>query len=176
MKTFISLIILSSCLICSQSQAETFSSKDWIWNTDNNNAYYAVTVNDAGHLLGQFCYLLTGNCLYTVGMDISCEQGNEYPALINSDAGSAQVTLVCGDKVAGQTQNVMYMSPFDDVDRLIRDASRIGIAIAMQNEQFKVARFGLAGSTYAIDLMRAAAAIKMERQPHNANLSSEEYY
>lgn len=110
--------------------------------------------------------------MYIVGIGITCEEKHEYPALINSDAGSAQVTLICAHKYEGE--NVLLVSGFDDIDRIVRAATRIGIAIPMENDQFKVSRFGLAGSTYAIDLMRAAAEAKMKHQPKNASQPSEE--
>lgn len=152
-------------LLYLSAQAETFTFKDWGWNTDRADFYYAVTINDAGHLLGQYCYLKSGTCFYFTAMGINCEVGSEYPALLNSDAGSAQISLVCSHKA--ENYHVLAISSFDAVDRMIRAATRVGIAVPMQNDQFKVSRFSLAGSTHAIDRMRAAAEAKMQRAPRN---------
>lgn len=173
MKILSYLLVLTSSLMCSPLYAETFASKDWAWSTDGDGFYYAATANATGHILGQYCYFESGSCLYIVGIGITCEEGHEYPAVINSDASSSHVTLVCAHKYEGQ--NVLFIRGFDDVDRIIRAATRIGIAIPMENDQCKVSRFGLAGSTYAIDLMRAASAARMKRQPKNASQPSEEY-
>ena len=76
------------------------------------------------------------------------------PALINSDQGAIHVTLICGHVFEGQ--NVMYMTPFDDVDLVVRQSSYFRLAMPLESDQFKVSRFSLVGSTYAVDIMRAA--------------------
>lgn len=167
MKPITRVLAILTALVSISAHAETFASKEWAWSTDPPDFYYAATVNGAGHILGQYCYFEAASCPYLVGIGIDCEKGSQYPALINSDAGSAQVSLVCAYKY--QNQFVLVINSFDDADRIIRAATRIGIAVPMQGDEFKVSRFGLAGSTYAIDLMRAAAQDNMERQPQNAN-------
>jgi hypothetical protein len=167
MKPISRVLTIFTVLLCISAHAETFASKEWAWSTDNPDFYFAATANGVGHILGQYCYFESGTCLYLVGIGINCEEGSQYPALINSDAGSAQVSLVCAYKY--ENQFVLFINSFDDVDRIIRAATRIGIAVPMQRDEFKVSRFGLAGSTYAIDLMRASAQDKMQRQPQNAN-------
>lgn len=71
-------------------------------------------------------------------------------------------------------QQVYGVKAFDDVDRIIRNATRMGIVIPLQGDEFKVSRFGLAGSTYAIDLMRTATEAKIQREPVNASKPVEE--
>jgi hypothetical protein len=159
------IVMAVGTLLYFSAQAESFTFKDWAWNTERTDFYFAATMNDAGHLLGQYCYFKSGSCFYFTGIGINCEIGNEYPALLNSDTGAAQISLVCSYKY--QNQHVLAISPFDAIDRLIRSATRMGIAIALQNDQFKVSRFSLAGSTYTIDRMRAAAEAKMQRAPRN---------
>lgn len=66
-----------------------------------------------------------------------------------------------------QNQHVLAIISFDNVDCIVRGATRIGIVGPMQNDQFTVVRFSLAGSTYAIDRMREAAQAKMQRAPRN---------
>jgi hypothetical protein len=122
-------------------------------------------MSDAGHFLGQYCYFKSGSCIYFVGISIACEVGSQYPSLLNSDAGPACISLVCSHKY--QNQDVLAISSFDDVDRIVSGVTRIGIVVSMHNDQFKGARFCLAGSTYAIDRMREAAQAKKQRAPRN---------
>ena len=51
----------------------------------------------------------------------------------------------------------MYVKPFKDIDLVVRKASYFRIATPMKSDQFKVARFSIVGSTYAVDLMRVAS-------------------
>ena len=158
--------ILVTCLLCSSTlSAETFQSKYWSWSTDNSEFYYAATVNAVGHVLGQYCYFESGSCLYLLSFGTSGHEGSQYPAILNSDAGSAPVTLFCAYKLQGQ--HVLFVSGFDDIDRMVRTANRVGIAVPMEGDQFKVSRFDLVGSTQALDFMRAAAEGKLKRQLNN---------
>lgn len=142
------ILLITSYSIAS---AEPRQSGNWYWEEQGNEYLYAITMNSSDHILGQYCYLNSGDCIYLVGVEITC---NEYPALINTDAGAVPVQLVCAQKY--EQHNVMAIKPFDDIDGIIRQASYLGIAIPMQNDQFKVSRFSLSGSTKAIDRMRAA--------------------
>lgn len=138
-------------------------SKDWFYVTEGEQFHFAATVNAAQHILGQYCYLKSGECMYLVGLGITCEEGHEVPALINSNAGAVQVQLVCTGKVQGQ--NVLAIKPFSRIDKVVREAVYLRIAVPMKNGAFKVSRFSLAGSTYAIEQMRAAVRRHMKHKP-----------
>lgn len=133
--------------------AETRYNKEWAWDTSNADFAYAATVNDDGRVLGQYCYYSQSTCIYIVSFGITCEQGGEYPALINSNLGAVEVRLVCGHDLG--KENAFYIKPFETIDGTIKDATNIGFAIAMESGYFKVVRFSLAGSTYAIESMRS---------------------
>nr|WP_320013145.1 hypothetical protein [uncultured Desulfobulbus sp.] len=45
----------------------------------------------------------------------------------------------------------------------------------MENDRFKVSRFSLSGSTYAIELMRMAAERAMQPEPSNKKREDVEY-
>jgi len=55
----------------------------------------------------------------------------------------------------------LLIVPFDDMDKIVRKSSRVGLVVPMQNDQFKVARFSLAGSSKAIERMLAAASERL---------------
>ncbi len=154
--------------------AEIGVSQDWIWSTEEESFYYAMTMNSKEHVLGQYCYLNSGVCMYMVGFNITCELGSTYPSMVNSDKGAVHVSLECSHRVDGQ--NVLALREFSLIDAIVRKASHIGFVIPMENDKFKVARFSLMGSSDALDQMRAAAkrAIGVEEAPEEKVLPDEE--
>lgn len=170
-KEYLISIILFS--LTSTLNAGTYISKDWEWSDDADDGYlYAATINSAGRLLGQYCYIESGNCIYMVSINISCEEGEDYPGLINGDSEASHVTLTCGHQYEGQY--VYYISGFDAIDALVRDSVRMAIVIPMIGDKFHVQRYSLAGSAYAIDLMRFAAEKLMDTSPLNTDRPAEE--
>ena len=58
---------------------------------------------------------------------------------------------------------------------ILRQASNIGFAVAMEGDEFKVVRFSLLGSTHAIEMMRSGAEILSDQINYKSNTKSEEY-
>ena len=143
--------------------ADDFQSGDWAWNVDGE-AFYAGTTNDAGQLLAQVCTADNGNCAYVVGFDTKCEEGEDYPAMVNTDQGAAAIEFLCGGK-AHDGGNLMIAKDFDQMDALLRKSARVGFALPMQGDQFKAIRFSLKGSVSAIDAMRKFAASASDKTP-----------
>ena len=135
---------------------EEFTSGDWAWSVDDPEMYYAGTENAAGQTLIQLCDPADGTCLYAVGFDTRCDKGDSYPALVNSDAGTAGIELLCGDEM-DDGGHLMLVKDFDQVDSIIREATRIGFALPMKGDEFKAVRFSLKGSVNAIEAMRKVA-------------------
>lgn len=136
---------------------EEFTSGDWTWSIDDPTAFYAGTENSAGQMLAQFCDTTEDSCVYVVGFDTTCDEGDSYPALVNSDAGTVSIEFLCGGELDNGS-NVMLVKDFDQMDGLLRKAKRIGFALPMQGDEFKAVRFSLKGSVAAIDAMRKVAA------------------
>lgn len=128
---------------------------DWfVGVADNRSAVYAGTGNESGSLLVQYCYFGQSRCEYRIAAKSGCETGSQYPGLLNTDAGAASVTLTCdGNREAGF---VYVISPFDTIDEAVRTGSRIGFAMPLTGDQFRVIRFSLRGSTAATTFMRGA--------------------
>ena len=141
----------------SVASGEEFRSGDWTWSIDDPEMYYAATENSAGQVLMQLCDSEDGTCFYAVGFDTTCDEGDSYPALMNSDAGTASIELYCGSKSDDGT-NLMLVKNFDQMDEFVRQAKKIGFALPMQGDEFKAVRFSLKGSVAAIDAMRKIAA------------------
>ena len=138
--------------------SEDVRSGDWVWSVDDPEAYYAATENSAGQMLAQFCDTKEGSCIYVVGFDTNCDEGDAYPVLVNSDAGTASLDFLCGGDLE-DGGHLMIAKDFDQLDDLIRKATRIGFALPMQGDEFKAVRFSLRGSVNAIESMRKVAAL-----------------
>ena len=121
---YVTVGCISSLLLSLPLFADSFQSKEWSWGTSEGGYYYAATSNSAGNIFGQYCYFESATCVYLVGLGTTCDTGSEYPALINSDAGSIHVTLACGNKVFNQ--QVLGVQAFDDVDRIYTERNSHG--------------------------------------------------
>lgn len=151
------VIGLWAALLGCSAMAEDISSGDWRLNIDDPEMYYAATENSAGQVLMQLCDPEDATCFYAVGFDTRCDEGDSYPALVNSDVGTASIELLCGSEL-DDGNNLMLVKDFDQMDDFVRRASKIGFALPMQGDEFKAVRFSLRGSVKAIDAMRKVAA------------------
>lgn len=135
---------------------------------DGTGVGTAGTMNDSGSSLILACGTGTngGRCVWTIYMGTSCDRGHKQSLFVNSDAGAVHLTVAC----TGQIPEGLYSYVFpdlDEVDRIIRQGTRIGFALPLKSDNFRVIRFDLQGATNAIEQMRAAA-----RRPSNPPPSS----
>ena len=135
---------------------EELTSGDWVWSADDPGTYYAGTEHVGSQALMQLCDTKDGACFYAVSFGTRCQKDKTYHALVNSDAGNGSFDLYCGAEVRGS--NLLFVQDFEQMDALVRKATRIGFAIPMQGDEFKAVSFSLKGSVAAIDAMRAALA------------------
>jgi hypothetical protein len=115
---------------------------------------FAATENDAGGLLGQYCYPEQGTCVWILASKIVCETGNRYPLLVNTDAGAAVLEILCLD-VEGKQRYAF--TDFDAIDGIVHKARKLGMAFPTANGLFHVTRFSLDGASRAVALMRGVA-------------------
>lgn len=148
--------LLLLCAAGASAVAEDLVSGDWTWNVDGPEIYFASTKNSAGQVLMQICDLEDKRCLYAVGLQTTCKRGDSYPALASTEQGAASIRVVCGTELEGNG-NLVFVENFDQVDALVRGATRIGFALPMQGDEFKSASFSLKGAIVAIDAMRERA-------------------
>jgi uncharacterized protein YqjF (DUF2071 family) len=123
----------------------------------------AGTLNDSGALFGEFCFPESGSCVWLLGMSTICKEGDKYPVLANSDAGSEHLEIYCDQQLDDGLYRYVFAN-FDAVDDLVKKGTRIGFAIPLQVDQFKVVRFLLNGATPAITSMREIAEKKVNPQ------------
>jgi hypothetical protein len=119
---------------------------------------YASTVNDSGHVIGQYCYPKDGKCYWLLGITTKCEKGEKYPILVNSDAGAESVEIYCfGELKSAPGRYQFAFTNFDRANHLVTQSKRIGIAIPLAGDQFRVIRFDVGDAAAAVGAMRDAA-------------------
>jgi hypothetical protein len=153
------------------AQGEDFGK--WTVVTDDPTMMYAVTFNDSGALFGQYCYPDKGSCLWLISTSTSCEKDHKYPVLANSDGGAVPLTLHCQGTIGSKGVDAKYAYVFNDFDavtNLVKNATRIGFAMPLQADQFKVVRFEVGGSAAALAAMRSKASAAMDdAKPKHTN-------
>ncbi|MGH8139117.1 MAG: hypothetical protein ACREVV_13135 [Steroidobacteraceae bacterium] len=148
--------------LCNTYADETYGA----WSvavSDDRSFVYAATTNDSGALLGEYCYPGKGSCMWILGTKTKCEEGAKYPMLANSNAGAFQLQVTCGGLAPNSLYSLAFTN-FDDVDHLIKNGAKIGFAIPLQADEFRVIRFILNGSSQAITSMRSVATKMNVRQ------------
>jgi hypothetical protein len=174
MKAIVVMLVFGLAM-SSGVRAGDFTSGDWVWSVDDPEMLYAATENSAGQTLVQLCDATDGSCFYAVGFDTSCDEGDSYPALVNTDDGAYNIEFLCGGKLdAGG--NMMLVKNFDQIDGMIRKARRIGFALPMQGDEFKAVRFSLKGAVPALDAMRKFAAEGGRKTPDVRNAKDSEVF
>ena len=158
-RTAASLALLLSFLLAWMAPAkaaETENFGNWMVGTiEGGEGFFAATVNDSNAVLGQYCYLESGDCLWLLATSTNCDEGERYPVLVNADAGSAQLELVC--RKLGKKPRYIF-SNFDTIDKSIRTSAKyIGFAFPLQSGLFQVDRFLLDGAVESLVRMRAVA-------------------
>ena len=153
------LLVLLVIAAVGDADAQTFG--NWRVSTDKSGYAWAGTINDSGHLFGQFCEFSDGSCRWVVGMGTGCKQGERYPVLVNSNEGSQGMEVYCYGELAGTPGTYTYaFADFDEVTSHMTKGGKIGIAMPINDDQFRVVRFDLTGAPAAIASMRATVSSK----------------
>jgi hypothetical protein len=140
-------ILLMGALLLSENSAAADSPTafaDWYVGTADDKSYvFAATTNDSGDSFGEYCYFKTGKCNWLIGMHTNCKTGQTGVVLANSDSNSAALDIYCygpvGDIAAYGFQN------WKSLEGTLKDASRVGFAVPLEADKFKVVRFSLTG-------------------------------
>lgn len=124
---------------------------DWYWSK-SGGVFIAGTDSGSGQSFGQFCSTESGNCLYTTRLDLTCEKESKLPVLVNSEIGAEQLYVICSDMI-NDSGTLLVFTDFDIIDNIVRKATTLGLAFAMESGQFSVSRFSLSGSVKALNAM-----------------------
>lgn len=152
--TLLLSLALTGMSPASAADTETFG--NWMVGTiEGGEGFFAATVNDSNAVLGQYCYLESGDCLWLLATSTNCDEGERYPVLVNADAGSAQLELVC--RKLGKKPRYIFTN-FESIDKSVRNSGKyIGFAFPLQSGLFQVDRFLLDGAVESLVRMRAVA-------------------
>lgn len=154
MRLIVSILIIIASVHASFARAENFGS--WFTGkTNDNNLVFAATTNDNGHLLGQYCSPEKGSCLWILGISTPCKLGDKYPILANSDSGASHLPVRCDEQLEDGRFRYVF-SKFNDIDSIIKGSLRIGFALPLQSDNFRVIRFDLSGVNRAIKFMSSS--------------------
>lgn len=155
------LLFLFVVALASASHAK--SAGTWTTGiTDSGELFYAATVNDSGNLLGEYCSPNTGDCIWLLGMRTACKEGDQYPVLANSDAGASHILVYCSAKLDNGLYRYVF-TEFDAINNIITNGSRLGFAVPLKEDQFRVIRFHLKGSNRALTQMQEAVRVVQEK-------------
>jgi hypothetical protein len=154
------------------SAADQMQFGEWAVSlTANKQSVYAATANDSGSIFGEYCSLATGKCSWLLGFDYRCDNDARYPVLVNSKAGAAQLTVICGGRVNNGNQRApFYQYIFTDwkaLESLIKNSDRVGFAFPIQSDQFTVVRFSMNGIQAASESAEALAAKASQKSTTN---------
>lgn len=165
MRNVILTLLVFSGFFTTSATAEMKVSGSWGWEA-TNSSFFAATANDSGAVFGQFCYPGEDNkCYWLVGLSSGCQTGDEYPALVNSDTGAASLRLVCMGKSKDGAYYRYAFTDFDSIDAVAKDAARVGIAVPLKGDEFRVSRFDMSGSRPAVLAMRLLAERESQVRP-----------
>lgn len=140
---------------------------DWRVSQLKNGWGFAAVSNNAGSAFGSVCS--PSGCSAFFNPKIKCDDGDQYPGLVNAPSAAFAVTLTC--EKAGD--GFIYTMP---LSKGIMDAMSIGgmlgVAFPMQSGQFQVARFSLTGAARAT---ARATQIGSAQSPTNRQNASDDF-
>lgn len=158
-----SLLIATGVLmllpVIASAQGRKFGAWTVMVSDDKSDLIAATSVDDDKYLAYR-CFSSNGKCAHVVNLAAECEDGKEYPVLINGSHAALAITCTCSDN-DGSYELVPDYDEFHTL--LTRSSGYIGFALPMVSGQFKVVRFNLNG---AKDAMRAAERVRTNRSQY----------
>lgn len=102
----------------------------------------AVTTNDDGSSFGLLC---GKGCSYYVNTGAYCDTGALYPGLLSTEGGAISITLRCTHvKEEGEDYSVMLLD--EDLTEALDGATQVNLVVPLQDGQFNVSHFSMAGA------------------------------
>ena len=138
----------------------------WVYDTAAPKYLYAATVNDRGHVFGQYCDL-NGMCHWMLVLDMACRDGGKYPVIARSSVRVTPLELTCTGRL-GSAQYRFVFNDFDKVSDLVNKAPRsseVGFAIGLSTGAFQAVRFSLFGAVPALASMTSEGNERLKRMP-----------
>jgi hypothetical protein len=132
---------------------------DWrVARAADGSTLDAYTINESGSLLGEHCNVAEHSCNWIVITAIRCSGEDEYPVLGNTSSGAVPLQVQCEGATDQEGAQFRYgFTDWQQLEALMQDAARVGIAMPMAEDQFQVLRFSLTGRTAATTAVEAVA-------------------
>lgn len=143
---------------------------DWISGKDEEGLPFMYVVNESRNLFGQWCNKDADACFWVLATQRGCETGADVPGVINTDQGSAAISMQCVATTIldGKLYHRLVLSPFDTVRAALQGQKRIALAMPMQDVSFAVLRFNTTGVEAAISRMDTAKRIYFDTNRKNS--------
>lgn len=142
--------------VIASAQSKTFGAWTVVMSDDKEDLIAATSVDDDKYLAYR-CFSASGKCVHVVNLAAECEDGKEYPVLINSSHAAAAITCTCSEN----EDRYELIPDFDEFHALLtKSTGYVGFALPMVSGQFKVVRFSLNGVK---DAMRQAQRATTKR-------------
>jgi hypothetical protein len=164
MKKQVLVVALFVWFFSGTAQAQTFA--DWSVDMKQPDAIGAATTNESGHDLGMVCFIDRPSCYWMITSSILCEEDRKYPMLANSDDGAVYVEVRCIGKMESGNYGYVF-TDFDKIDTFVQSGDRIGFAIPMEADSFRVVRFSLRGAEDALALLQKELSKRLKSAPKN---------
>ena len=127
--------------------------ESWIVERVDDTRTVAMTTVPTGGSFGQICRPGEG-CAWSLVTSGSCTPGDSFPALATSSATAMTLELKCEERFGGGMARFSFVHP-ERVEALLKGATRLGVAVPLQNDEIRVLNFDLNGSVAAIERARA---------------------
>lgn len=123
------------------------------WVADVNGDYReSFTSNDSGSSIGVLCGGNTEACIAYLRSNTVCAEGAKQVALVNLQSGAFPIEMICAKiEIDSQSEFVSFLGDYGTMRGAMLRNNDIGIALPMQDGQFKVLRFSLRGASQAIE-------------------------
>lgn len=135
---------------------------DWEMGRTEQGELYAATMNESGSILGYWCGDASlSQCEWVLVTSTGCRVGATTSVLLNNSDGAAAASLRCSGRTseAATQQQHRYEIEGDEAIQLLQQSTgRTGLAVPIQDDQFKVLRFSMNGSSGARSALRAVAS------------------
>lgn len=152
-----------TCIACSPAYSGPGATiGDWSLGSTADGQLYAGTLNDSGGMLIKGCDPANAVCYWYLVTQTGCDEGVSAAALVNSNQGTASLTLQCNGpiQVQGRPMYRAQISNPDLMDSIANGSPIVGIAVGLVDGQFRVYRFSLKGASTAIStLIRGAMSV-----------------
>lgn len=148
MERVIFIILLMLPVLCFSSEEQSIKFDDWMTHPVSEDISAVYTTSSSGYVFSYACVLSHRKCLFSYTSDLNCKSDKKIPVLVNTEAGVFAVDATCK---SGLKRSVFLEDDlFSEVVSRGNNIGKLGIAMPLENSQFRVLEFSLKGSKQAM--------------------------